>query len=76
MAVVRRNLAFSFAYNALGVVLAMAGWIDPLVAAVLMPASSITVIVSSYRARMFDVPARSAATSVERADRAVERAVA
>ena len=37
----------------MGVSLAMGGLLDPLVAAVLMPASSLTVIVSSYRARMF-----------------------
>lgn len=76
MAVVRRNLAFSFAYNALGVVLAMAGWINPLVAAVLMPLSSITVIVSSYRARMFEPPARAVPLEPERAGRPVEKAVA
>ncbi|OGL14709.1 MAG: copper-translocating P-type ATPase [Candidatus Rokubacteria bacterium RIFCSPLOWO2_12_FULL_71_19] len=53
MAVVRRNLLFSLLYNVVGVSLAMGGLLDPLVAAVLMPASSLTVIVSSYRARMF-----------------------
>ena len=51
--VVRRNLAFSLAYNAIGVALAMSGLLDPLVAAILMPMSSLTVIVSSYRARTF-----------------------
>lgn len=54
--VVRRNLVFSLAYNAAGVALAMAGWLNPLVAAVLMPLSSLTVVVSSYRARTFAVP--------------------
>ncbi|MBI2529083.1 MAG: heavy metal translocating P-type ATPase metal-binding domain-containing protein [Candidatus Rokubacteria bacterium] len=53
MAVVRRNLLFSLLYNTVGVSLAMGGLLDPLVAAVLMPASSLTVILSSYRARMF-----------------------
>ncbi|HEX6852534.1 MAG TPA: heavy metal translocating P-type ATPase metal-binding domain-containing protein [Candidatus Polarisedimenticolaceae bacterium] len=76
MAVVRRNLAFSFAYNALGVVLAMAGWINPLVAAVLMPLSSITVIVSSYRARMFDPPAHPEPAARRAAERPAEKAVA
>jgi Cu2+-exporting ATPase len=53
MAVVRRNLAFSLLYNVAGVALAMSGMLDPVVAAVLMPISSLTVIVSSYRARTF-----------------------
>jgi cation transport ATPase len=52
-AVIRRNLVFSLACNALAVTLAMAGLMDPLVAAVLMPLSSIMVVVSSYRARTF-----------------------
>jgi Cu2+-exporting ATPase len=55
--VIRRNLAASLAYNALGVALAMAGLLSPLAAAVLMPVSSLTVIASSYRARTFRAPA-------------------
>jgi Cu2+-exporting ATPase len=51
--VIRRNLVFSLCYNVIGATLAIVGVINPLLAAVLMPASSITVIVSSYRARMF-----------------------
>ena len=54
MRVVRRNLAFSVLYNVVGVVLAMSGVLNPLIAAVLMPLSSLTVIVSSYRARSFE----------------------
>jgi Cu2+-exporting ATPase len=61
MRVVRRNLVFSLGYNVIGVTLAMAGLLNPLVAAVLMPLSSLTVIVSSYRARTFIRPAREAA---------------
>jgi Cu2+-exporting ATPase len=57
MRVVRRNLVFSLLYNVAGVALAMTGVLNPLVAAILMPASSITVIVSSYRARTFVRPA-------------------
>ena len=53
MRTVRRNLVLSLCYNAAGVALAMAGLITPVVAAVLMPLSSITVIASSYRARSF-----------------------
>ena len=52
--VIRRNLALSLVYNALGATLAMAGWISPLTAAILMPLSSLTVIGSSYRSRTFE----------------------
>ncbi|MBL0927778.1 MAG: heavy metal translocating P-type ATPase, partial [Phycisphaerales bacterium] len=44
-AVIRRGLAVSLAYNVLFGVLAAAGMVNPLVAAVLMPISSITVVV-------------------------------
>ena len=53
LAVIRRNLLFSLGYNAVAVVLAMRGHLDPIAAAVLMPLSSLTVIVSSFRARTF-----------------------
>jgi Cu2+-exporting ATPase len=59
MRVVRRNLAISLVYNVAGVSLAMAGLLDPLIAAVLMPLSSLTVIMSSYQARSFRAPARA-----------------
>jgi Cu2+-exporting ATPase len=51
--VIRRNLIFSLIYNLIGASLALAGWIGPLVAAVLMPLSSLTVITYSFRARTF-----------------------
>ncbi|MCO6048025.1 heavy metal translocating P-type ATPase [Aeoliella sp. ICT_H6.2] len=44
---VRRNLCIALAYNAIAVSLAAAGWISPLVAAILMPISSATVITSA-----------------------------
>jgi P-type Cu2+ transporter len=47
--VIRRNLAFSLGYNLIGVTLAFSGLIGPLVAAILMPLSSLTVVTSSYR---------------------------
>ncbi len=53
LGVIRRNLVFSLGYNAVAVTLAMLGLMHPLVAAILMPASSITVVVSSYRAKTF-----------------------
>ncbi len=63
MRVVRRNLIFSLGYNVIGVTLAMTGVLNPLVAAILMPLSSLTVILSSYRARTF---ARADAAEVRR----------
>jgi len=51
--VIRRNLAFSLLYNLVTISLAVAGKMHPLLAAVLMPASSFTVLLSSYRARLF-----------------------
>ncbi|WP_200761428.1 heavy metal translocating P-type ATPase [Poriferisphaera corsica] len=42
--VIRRNLGFSLSYNVITVMLAMLGLINPLIAAVLMPISSLTVI--------------------------------
>ncbi|MHC4948482.1 MAG: heavy metal translocating P-type ATPase [Planctomycetota bacterium] len=59
MAVIRRNLGISLAYNTVAAGAAVAGLIDPLVAAILMPASSLTVITLSYRSRTFDPPGRS-----------------
>ena len=51
--VIRRNLRLSLAYNVVCAALAITGYISPLLAAVLMPLSSLSVVVSSYRARTF-----------------------
>ena len=48
--VIRRNFIFSLTYNLVGASLAISGLISPLVAAVLMPLSSLTVVASSLRA--------------------------
>ena len=53
MRVIHRNIAWAFAYNSLGVVLAMTGHITPLVAAIMMPASSLTVVMCSWLGRTF-----------------------
>jgi Cu2+-exporting ATPase len=62
MHVIRRNMAFSLAYNALGVALAMTGVISPLIAAVMMPASSLTVVLGSWFGNTFDAPVLGAPT--------------
>jgi len=53
MRVIRRNIAFSIGYNVIGAGLAMTGHLTPLVAAILMPASSLTVVIASWRSRTF-----------------------
>ena len=50
---IRRSLRISLAYNLTAGALAAAGIIHPLVAALLMPASSLTVLASSLRSRAF-----------------------
>ncbi len=56
LGVVRMNLGISLGYNVVAVALAMAGWINPLVAAVLMPLSSLTVLGVSLASRSFGAP--------------------
>ncbi len=53
VAVIKRNMAASLAYNAVFVALAMAGVLTPLIAAVVMPLSSLTVVLLSTRSRTF-----------------------
>jgi P-type Cu2+ transporter len=53
LSVLRTNLRVSLAYNLIAASLAVSGLIGPLLAAVLMPLSSITVITLAYRRRTF-----------------------
>jgi len=50
-AVMRQNLALSFAYNAITLPIAMAGLVTPWLAAVAMSSSSLLVMANSFRAR-------------------------
>ena len=50
---IKSNILFSIVYNSIGATLAMMGILNPLVAAVLMPFSSLTVITNSYRSKVF-----------------------
>lgn len=52
--VVRRNLIGSLIYNVLGVSAAAAGLVNPLVAAIAMPVSSLSVVASSLLQRSFE----------------------
>ncbi|MBL4848749.1 MAG: heavy metal translocating P-type ATPase [Planctomycetes bacterium] len=49
LARIRLNLGLSLAYNLLAAALAAAGLIDPILAAILMPLSSLGVVANSYR---------------------------
>lgn len=55
-AVIRRNMGWAILYNLVGVALAMTGHLSPLVAAILMPISSVTVVLSSWQSRTFEEP--------------------
>lgn len=50
MSAIRVNLGVSLAYNALAAALCMTGVVTPLMAAILMPTSSLTVLALSFRA--------------------------
>lgn len=51
--VIRRGLGFSLLYNVMGAALAIAGVLGPLLAAILMPISSLTVVSHAFRWRAF-----------------------
>lgn len=54
--VIRRNLGFSLFYNVVASTLALLGFVGPLLAAVLMPISSLSVVLSSALTRTFVRP--------------------
>jgi Cu2+-exporting ATPase len=49
MRIIRQNLAWAAAYNAVAIPLAVAGWITPLIAGVGMAASSLAVVMNALR---------------------------
>jgi Cu2+-exporting ATPase len=53
LGVIRRGIGFSLAYNVLGISLAAFGVLSPLLAAVLMPLSSLTVVSNAFRSKVF-----------------------
>jgi Cu2+-exporting ATPase len=65
LGVIRRNVVFSLAYNAATATLALAGVINPLIAAILMPASSITVVAASWLGRTFEARGATAGAAPE-----------
>jgi P-type Cu2+ transporter len=63
MATIRRNLGISLFYNLTSATLAVTGVIHPLIAAVLMPLSSLTVLASSLRSSAMRTRAATAPPS-------------
>ena len=59
MRAIKINLVVSVAYNALGGLLAFAGLVNPLVAAILMPLSGLTVLVLALQLPSFELPSRA-----------------
>lgn len=57
MRVIRRNIAFSLVYNVVGIGLAVSGMINPVIAAIMMPLSSLTVVAGAWYGRSFVEPA-------------------
>ena len=51
--IIKRNIIISLSYNCVGILAALFGLIDPFYAAILMPISSLTVIVSSFLGSQF-----------------------
>jgi len=51
---IRFGVALSLAYNLVGIALAISGHLSPLVAAILMPLSSITVVTLALRSKTFE----------------------
>lgn len=62
MHVIRRGLYISAIYNITAGGLALAGMMNPILAALVMPASSLTVTIIALRSRTFDLPQRAVPT--------------
>jgi P-type Cu2+ transporter len=50
---IHKNLVFSISYNIVAAALAITGLIHPVIAAILMPLSSLTVVINTLRTRCF-----------------------
>ena len=54
LAAIRRGIVISLGYNVVGIALAASGILSPLLAAIMMPLSSISVVTLALRARTFE----------------------
>lgn len=59
--VIQRNLIWALLYNIFGITLALSGMVSPLIAAILMPLSSIGLAIASVTQRTFTQPAPDSA---------------
>lgn len=69
--VIRRNLGFSLFYNVAASTLALLGFVGPLLAAILMPISSLSVVLSSALTGTFARPRRGGRVRTDGAQAAV-----
>lgn len=69
LATIRLNLAWAFGYNVVTVPLAAVGWLNPMVAAAAMSASSLLVVANSLRLRTWRPYAKRPTASARKASR-------
>ncbi|MFB7056212.1 heavy metal translocating P-type ATPase [Streptomyces vinaceus] len=69
LATIRLNLVWAFGYNLVTVPPAAVGWLNPMVAAAAMSASSLLVVANSLRLRSWQPSAARSAASIRKASR-------
>ncbi|MFF4104434.1 heavy metal translocating P-type ATPase [Streptomyces sp. NPDC001903] len=69
LATIRLNLVWAFGYNLVTVPLAAVGWLNPMVAAAAMSASSLLVVANSLRLRTWQPSPKRSATSIRKGSR-------
>ncbi|MGW8777142.1 heavy metal translocating P-type ATPase [Streptomyces sp. NPDC055796] len=69
LATIRLNLFWAFGYNLVTVPLAAVGWLNPMVAAAAMSASSLLVVANSLRLRTWQPSPKRSATSIRKGSR-------